>query len=89
MDLAGIMAIKYRLYRVFRCIDTPFPYGAQVEEMMEDVKAGEEALALELFCTQLYEYDMKVPPEALQEIEALGRILGIAPDNWEDLQTTG
>lgn len=86
MDLEDIMAIKRRINDVFLCIDEPFPCGAQVQDLKEEVEAGEEALALTTFCEQLYEYDVKIPRQSKEEITALGQILEIEERYWRNLE---
>jgi hypothetical protein len=44
--------------------------------------AGEPGVALENFCTQLYEYDIPVLAEVLDELRLLGRSMGLEERYW-------
>lgn len=51
---------------------------------------GEYGVALELVCTQLYEYDVPVPTETYRLIEQCGRIMQMNEASWaflEELRT--
>jgi hypothetical protein len=49
----------------------------QLGDMRSLVQAGEPGIALENFCTQLYEYDLSVPAELAAELEALAAAMGM------------
>ena len=49
----------------------------QLGDMRSLVQAGEPGIALENFCTQLYEYDVSVPAELAAELEALAVAMGL------------
>lgn len=53
--------------------------------ILEDIHAGECMLAFEHICEQLYEYGASIEPATFRELEQVGRRMGMAPDNWEDL----
>jgi hypothetical protein len=65
---------------------SPLPEGELIG-MIELVRAGEPGIALENFCTQLFEYDVKVSPMVLNEIASLGIAMGINSRYWERLET--
>ncbi len=85
MNIEQIQALRKRLYRVFNSVAEPFPAGVQVAELKQDAEAGEEGLALEMFCSQLYEYEIVVSAEVRQEIEQIGTMLGIEARHWQIL----
>jgi hypothetical protein len=49
------------------------------------VQVGEWQVALGNLCTQLYEYDMKVPRDTLSAISELGREVGVEERYWSVL----
>ena len=51
----------------------------------ELVEAREWGVALELLCTQLFEYDAVVPLDIREEIAAVGGLMGLDESNWTDL----
>lgn len=55
----------------------------QLSEMMDLVLAGEPGIALENCCTQLYEYDVTVPPNLLHRIVKIGTAMNLDPSYWE------
>lgn len=80
-----IALLNQRLHAVFHHGEGHFPEG-QLEDMRQLVDVGEPVIALENFCTQLYEYDVQVPKAAKQELESLGRELGIESHHWENVE---
>lgn len=60
----------------------------QIDDMTALVRAGEPGVALENFCSQLFEYDIAVPVEMVNVISRLGSEMGIAPKYWERLTAT-
>ena len=56
-----------------------------VEHVEELVQVGEWQVALELLCTQVYEYEIKVDKELLKMIAALGRDVGVQNRYWKVL----
>jgi hypothetical protein len=59
----------------------------QVADMKELVQAGEPGIALENFCTQLFEYDVTVPEQVRVRLQRLGEKMGVRRDYWERLAT--
>jgi hypothetical protein len=57
----------------------------QVDDMEEDVRAGEAGIALENLATQLYEYDVPVEQQIIDEIAALGNAMKLDPKYWTRL----
>ncbi len=57
----------------------------QLEDMRDLVRHSEPGIALENFCTQLYEYDVAVAPSLKKELATLGRAMKVDPHYWEDL----
>jgi hypothetical protein len=58
----------------------------QLQEMAELARAGEPGIALENFCTQIYEHDVMMPPDMLEEVILLGTSLGLDSSHWEILK---
>lgn len=59
--------------------------AANIQNAWGLIDAGEPGVALENLCTQLYEYDVPVPPSVLAQITAVGEAMQLAPDLWTDL----
>jgi hypothetical protein len=57
----------------------------QLDEMGQLVRAGEPGVALENLSTQLYEYDVPVEQATLEQIESLGKTMGLDPKYWARL----
>ncbi|MEO6392818.1 MAG: MafI family immunity protein [Pyrinomonadaceae bacterium] len=73
--------IESRLLAILDGFDGYFPAG-QLEDMQSLVIAGEPGVALENFCTQLYEYEICVSAATVKELSDLGAAMGIRPDYW-------
>jgi hypothetical protein len=56
-----------------------------VEQIEGLIEAGERAVAFENLCTQLYEYDVKLPRDLQGTVVSIGKQLGVAPRFWERL----
>jgi ferritin-like protein len=54
-------------------------------EAVEEVNAGEEGLALEVICEQLYEYEIRIPRTVYAKLQDIGTKMGMAPAAWEIL----
>lgn len=57
----------------------------QLDDMAALVRAGEPGIALENFCSQLFEYDIAVPIAIVHAISRLGSGMGIDPKYWKRL----
>lgn len=55
---------------------------AEIDDMLELVRAGEPGVALENLCTQLEEYEAHLPGEHTATIVALARHMGIRVAPW-------
>ncbi|MBI3893436.1 MAG: MafI family immunity protein [Candidatus Wallbacteria bacterium] len=62
--------------------------GADIEQVEELVQAGELGVAFENLCTQLYERSVVVPTWQIEELSAIGSVMGINPDYWEILASS-
>ena len=71
-----LLEIEHRLQRLLERFAGNVP-PEQIEDAKDLVKAGEPGVALENYCSQLFEFDAAVPAEVLAELEALGRAMGI------------
>lgn len=72
-DLRGV---EERLDRVLATATGLLPED-QLREMRELVAAGEPGVALENFCTRLYELDASVPANLASELEAVAAAMGM------------
>ncbi len=55
-------------------------------EQVEDlIQAGEQRVAFENLCTQIYEYDVGLPSYLRGLLAEAGEHLGVAPRYWERL----
>ncbi len=82
----NLLEIQARLRRLLDQHGAGLP-SEQLRDMKELVAAGEPGIALENYCTQLFEYDVPVPTEAVVELEALGRAMGIHAKYWMSLRS--
>jgi hypothetical protein len=57
----------------------------QLNDMSQLVRAGEPGVALENLATQLYEYDVTVEREIIEQIESLGTAMGLDAKYWSRL----
>lgn len=81
MDLEEI---QRRLLAIFPIAGGRFPEG-RLDDMIELVQVGEPAIALENFCSELFEWEVVIPQRVYGEIVALAQYLRIKPFYWEDL----
>lgn len=82
-----IAELNRRLHAVFQYGEGRFP-EVQLEDMRELVDVGEPVIALENFCSQLYEYDVLVPRSARAELQSLCELLNLESSCWKDIGTS-
>ena len=56
------------------------------ENATEEIEAGEEGVALETICTQLYEYDIRIPRSTYLKLQAIGEGMGMPANVWQILE---
>ncbi len=49
---------------------------ARLAELLDLARAGEPGVALEIFCTQLFELDVALPRDIWEQLRRLGREMG-------------
>jgi hypothetical protein len=81
MDLETIIAT---LRAVLVELEGKLPAG-DIENASGLIDAGEPGVALENLCTQLHEYDVRVPRFVVAQIAAAGGAMQLEPDLWTDL----
>ncbi|MCP4371709.1 MAG: MafI family immunity protein [Deltaproteobacteria bacterium] len=59
-----------------------------IESIRELVDAGEYKVAFENLCTQLYEYEIKVEPATVKELDNIGTKMKLNKSLWLDLLST-
>lgn len=79
-----LLEIERRLSQLIDQFDGGLP-AEQVADMKCLVDAGEPGVALENYCSQLYEYEIDVPLRVKNELAQLGRAMGIESKYWERL----
>jgi hypothetical protein len=57
----------------------------QIDEMLQLVRAGEGGIALENLATQLYEYEVSLEQEVVDEIASLGTMMKLDHKYWSRL----
>jgi hypothetical protein len=77
--------IENRLLDIIRTYAGQLPMD-QLNDMAELVQAGESGIALENLCTQLFEYDITVGNEMLNDLRALGSSMGLQSKYWDRLK---
>ncbi|WP_437779231.1 MafI family immunity protein [Sorangium sp. So ce1097] len=80
-----LIEIERRLQHLLNQFGADLP-PEQIEDMKELIQAGEPGVALENYCTQLFEYDVAVPSDIVNELEELGRAMGIHEKYWMRLR---
>jgi hypothetical protein len=78
--------IEQRLLKLFEKDPGMLPRD-ELTQMIKLVQAGEPGVGLENYCTQLYEYEVKVSIDIIREIAQLGSAMGINARYWERLKT--
>jgi hypothetical protein len=71
--------------RVLRELDGRLP-AEDIGNAEDLVAVGEFGVALEILCTQLDEYEVLLPRDALAALEAMGHSMGIDSYYWNRLQ---
>jgi hypothetical protein len=66
--------------------DLPLHDAEQVEGL---IQAGERAVAFENLCTQIYEYEIRLPSGLRDTVASTGEQLGVASRYWERLEFGG
>jgi hypothetical protein len=61
------------------------PLG-DLEQVEDLIQVGEQCVAFENLCTQIYEYDIRLPLYLRVLLGEAGRQLGVAPRYWEQLK---
>ena len=56
--------------------------AVRVESIRGIVDAGECGLALEILCSNLYEFDVPLRDDEINEIESLAAVLGLPEHDW-------
>lgn len=60
-----------------------------VEQIEGLIQVGERAVAFENLCTQMYEYDIRLPSDLQDTLLSIGEQLGVVPRYWELLEFGG
>jgi hypothetical protein len=63
--------------------DLPLRDVEQVESL---IQVGEHAVAFENLCTQIYEYEIRLPSDLRDTVVSTGEQLGVAARYWERLE---
>jgi len=58
----------------------------RIAMILEDIDYGEPGIALEDYCTNLYDNGTNVPVDIINELQALGTVMRLDPDYWESLR---
>lgn len=56
-----------------------------VEHIEGLIQVGERGVAFENLCTQIYEYEIRLPSDLRETLVSIGERLGVAPRYWERL----
>jgi hypothetical protein len=71
-----LVEIERRLLVLLNQLHDELP-AAELEEMKDLVRAGEPGVALENCCSQLFEYERKVPKSIVDALDELARAMGV------------
>jgi hypothetical protein len=80
--------IEMRLKTLLRASRNWLPED-QLQDMLSLVQAGEPGVALENYCTQLFEYDVQLSQSTWAEVGALGDAMGVDRKYWLRLARAG
>lgn len=61
--------------------------ASTLAEALDLTGHGEPGVALELLCTQIYEFGTVIPATVKTQIEAVGSAMGISPEYWRTLSS--
>jgi hypothetical protein len=75
--------ITRRLRLVLDAASALPPHDVQQAEGL--IQVGERAVAFENLCTQLYEYDIRLPLDLRDTLVSIGKQLGVQPRYWKRL----
>ena len=64
------------------------PLG-DLEQVENLIQVGEQRVAFENLCAQIYEYDVRLPLYLRALLAETGQQLGVAPRYWELLEGSG
>lgn len=78
-------AVESGIREVVRDLPVGLPQ-TDVDRVVDLNNAGEPGVALEILCTQLYEYDITVPTSVFARIANLAEMMNLNPDVWADLR---
>jgi len=76
-----------RQLHVVMDVASNLPLG-DIDQIERLIQAGERVVAFENLCTQLYEYDIRLPPHLRDVLAAVGQQLGVSQRYWERLGVT-
>ena len=79
--------IESRVAALLERASSFFPTN-EVNDIVDLIRHGEPGVALENFCEQLYEREVRVPSAILTEIAVLGEAMGMKSRYWEMLTET-
>ncbi len=60
--------------------------GQDIEKITEMLENNEFGLALDILCTQIYEYDIKVDEQFYEDVKKVAEMMNIAKDSWEFIE---
>ena len=83
-----LVEIERRLQSLLRQFGRGIP-EEQLQDMKSLVEAGEPGVALENYCSQLFEYDIAVPSHVVNELEELAQAMGIDRKYWAVARDSG
>jgi hypothetical protein len=82
----NMQSIEKTLVKLIDSFEGQLP-REQLGEMRNLTTAGEPGVAFENLCVQLFEYDIHVAPEVLNELRTVGLAMTIKATYWERLYT--
>ncbi len=78
--------IKYQLEKLVGEL-TDFLTVEDIKNVHELINHGECGVALELICSQLFEYEVAISSEMLQRIKEIGIDMSLPEETWNILET--
>lgn len=84
MNPEQLQLIETKLLQLVAAHSDQLP-DQDIRELRSLINAGEPGVALENLCTQLYEYESSVTPQALDHLLELGQSMGMDLSRWKAL----
>lgn len=87
MRISNLHDVDNALQECLAAVRSDLPIQ-DVSAVRDFIEAGEEGLAFDTLCTQLYEFDIPVSLFVRNTLKAVGEHMGMDADLWSDLSVS-